>query len=137
MQPYCMIHGLDQFLRVVSNTIAEHDSHLLDIGDLLRWIAIDHYQVRRLALRDSADPIRLAQILRRVQSVNANRLSRSESRLHQQHNVALIGEPRQRASVATRIRARHQLAACFHESVLELHFLLERRQVQRIRVLGG
>ena len=58
--PHHSPHRFDQLRGIVANPIFEYRLHLLDIIDLLRWIALDNHKVCLFAGSDGADPIEIA-----------------------------------------------------------------------------
>src|SRR5438477_12315346 len=79
-----------KLLRVVPDAVLEDDFDLLDIVDVFRRVALHHHQVGRLARRDAADLLLLAEEDGAVPGSDLQCLERHEPRIDQQLDLALI-----------------------------------------------
>src|SRR5262249_47278376 len=115
---------VDQLRGVVTHAVLEDRLDLLDVGDVLRRVAVDDDEISLLARSDRADPVRDAQELRAVLRLDPDRLGRRESRLDEQLDFALVTEARQGPPDPCRIASREKRPSRLREGVLELHLLL-------------
>ena len=97
-------YALDQFVRVIADSVLEHRLDVLDVFDLLGGIALDQNEVRILAGCEGTDAILLAEIGRAIRGPDLDGFNRGESGFDQQFYFALIAEPRKRAAIPGRDR---------------------------------
>src|SRR5579883_1407217 len=119
------LDGIEQLRWVVALAIFEDQLHLADVGDARGGVAVDHYQVGLLAGGHGAEMVQLAEIFRPVGCRDLNGFERRESALHQQLDIALVGETGEGAAVAGRVGAGHEESARFDKGILESQLLLE------------
>ena len=86
-------YRLQQLHGVVADTSFEHHLDFANIRDAGGGIAVDHHEVGLLAGGNGPDVVELAEELRSVGSRDLDGLRTSESRLYEQLDIALVGEP--------------------------------------------
>src|SRR5579863_764768 len=91
---------LQQRRGVVTDPILEYDLDVLDVGDSLSRIALDHDDIRVLAGAERADAILEPQIAGTVERGDSHRLGHRESGLAQQLDLAHVAESRQHPAVS-------------------------------------
>src|SRR6185437_1011866 len=102
------VRGLDQLRRVVAHPVLEHQRDVLDVADVLRRIALDQYQVGRLAHVDRTDLLVGAHEARAVQGGDPDRLHRRKAGFHQQLHFALVAVAGDHAAIAGRVETGQQ-----------------------------
>src|SRR3954468_21557740 len=80
---------LNQFVRIVADTVFEHGLDILDIPNFLGRIALNYHQIRLFAGRDCPDALKFSEILRSVVGRDVNRLHWREPCLDQQLHFPL------------------------------------------------
>src|SRR6266702_7683392 len=94
--------GFDEFRRVVTDAVLEHDFDFLDVFDICGRISLYHEDIGQLADRQRADSIQLTEKLRAIGSGDVNRLHRREPSFHEQFNFALVTESRDHSTISRR-----------------------------------
>src|SRR6266567_8808186 len=105
--------GFDEFRRVVTDAVLEHDFDFLDVFDIRGRISLYHDDIAQLADRQRADSIQLTEKLRAIGSGDVNRLHRRKPRFYEQFNLALVTESRDNSAISRRIEPCQQQAALF------------------------
>src|SRR5262249_19753851 len=85
--------GVDEFLGVVSDAVFEDEVDVFDLGDFGAGIAFDDHNVSALTGFERTDALGFAEILRAIQSLDADGFERSETGFDEKLDVALITEP--------------------------------------------
>ena len=93
MQGNRAAYRLEQLYGVVADTVFKNHLDSADIRDAGRGIAVDHHKVGLLAGGNGPNAVKLAEELRSVGSRDLDGLRTSESRLYEQLDIALVGEP--------------------------------------------
>src|SRR5271163_3386489 len=120
--------GVQQLLRVVADTVLEDNFDIFDVGNLLRWISLDHHQVGVLSRSHRADLLVSTQVNGAVQSGYLDGLDRSESGFDQQLNSALIAKSGKHVTSASGIGAGEQQSSSRDEGTLQPQFMLPQQR---------
>src|SRR5215210_2084581 len=96
------LYRLDQFLRVIADSILEDDLDLLDVADIRGRISFHHHQVSLLPDGDGADMRLLTKKPGTVEGGDLDRFHWREAGFNQQLDFAQVAESSHHASVASR-----------------------------------
>src|SRR5436309_13271215 len=94
--------GFDEFRRVVTDAVLEHDFDFLDVFDIRGRISLYNDDIGQLADRQRADSIQLTEKLRAIGSVDVNRLHRRDLRFHEQFNFGSDTESLDHSGISRR-----------------------------------